>query len=153
MLNRRSRSGWWYSSTRAKVASVGQAPGRSRGRAARSRRCGDPGGKVGRDRREPKRSSLSGTSEDRDARAKLRRVDPDRYVRPIDPELRLIGTVSTLAQRRHDGRSPRRVRSGNQVFHIRSELQRTSGRPRRVAPKGRFVACAGGCGAGCEPAD
>ena len=52
----------------------------------------------------------------------FRRFDPDRYYRPTDPELGIIGTPGTLAHRRHRGVGPRWVAWGNRVFYRGSEL-------------------------------
>ena len=52
----------------------------------------------------------------------LRRFDQDRYYRPSDPEMRMLGTVSTLAHWRHRGRGPRFLRLGNRVFYRGSDI-------------------------------
>ena len=52
----------------------------------------------------------------------FRRFDSDRYYRPTDPELGIIGTPGTLAHRRHRGAGPRWVAWGNRVFYRGSEL-------------------------------
>ena len=52
----------------------------------------------------------------------FRRFDPDRYYRPMDPELGIIGTPGTLAHRRHRGVGPRWVAWGNRVFYRGSDL-------------------------------
>lgn len=45
------------------------------------------------------------------------RFKPDRYYKPTDPELGIIGTPGTLAHRRHRGMAPRWVAWGNRVYY------------------------------------
>ena len=48
----------------------------------------------------------------------MRRLEDDRYYKPTDPEMRLIGTPSSLAQKRHLGRGgPPFTKIGTLVYY------------------------------------
>ena len=50
------------------------------------------------------------------------RFEDDRYYRTDAPELRLLGTVGSLAQQRHRGEGPPYVKFGNRVLYEGSAL-------------------------------
>lgn len=63
-------------------------------------------------------------------------IEPDRYYRPSDPELRQIAAEQTLARWRHEGRGPAYTKSGTRVFYLGRDLLDFLKRG-RVAPEKR----------------
>ena len=59
---------------------------------------------------------------DLETRMTFRRYDPERYYAPSDPELRLLGTVSTLAHWRHRHVGPPHIRIGNRIWYLGRSL-------------------------------
>ena len=47
---------------------------------------------------------------------------PDRYYRPNDPKMRIIGTVGSLALQRHEGRGPPFYKLGARIFYKGADL-------------------------------
>ena len=52
----------------------------------------------------------------------MRRFDDDRYYVTIDPELALLGTRGTLAQKRHRGEGPPYVKHGSRILYLGRDL-------------------------------
>ena len=52
----------------------------------------------------------------------MRRFDDDRYYRPTDPEMAVLGTPGTLAQWRHRGEGPPYVKHGARILYLGQHL-------------------------------
>ena len=52
----------------------------------------------------------------------LRRFEDDRYYRPTDPDMRVLGTPGTLAQWRHRAVGPPYIKHGRRVLYLGKHL-------------------------------
>lgn len=50
------------------------------------------------------------------------KIDPDRYYRPQDPEMRMFAAVQTLAKLRVEQRGPPWTYFGNRVLYLGADI-------------------------------
>lgn len=54
----------------------------------------------------------------------MHRFEPDKYYRPQDEAMRLLGTVGGLALQRHRGDGPPYTKLGRRVLYLGEDLNR-----------------------------